>query len=451
MRHAFTLLELAIVLIVVGLISVFAVQALSTDDDARCYATTEAQLSTIDSALQNFIATHKRLPKPAAMGLGSANPAFGYEAQNLTDPQDAAYASDVPSGVTNAGGVLIGALPHATLGLENSYASDCWGDKFTYAVTNALTSSNASNGYPGTATGTITLNSNTLSAPQTLSSTIGYVVLSHGADKYGATAMSASNTTPAHCNGSTAAKIDRENCNSDAVFFSSTRNHGTTDHFFDDLVVHGSKLKSTEPCTAQPVQWLTDCSGISLEMVHGASGAVSNSAPGFSGTVTVTCNDSRLEQSSPSCTVSSGPATCASEGLNDGEGNYDAGSCTLTSCCSGALVTSSPSPCPVASYIAGAGQCPPASCDNDASDGLTGGQQYCSGTVIGQGSGSYVCSGGLWGASYPFSCNGSQCQSGSASSSITSTTSGCPTPPDCSNGDTVPIADCDETAICTCN
>lgn len=511
MRRGFTLVELSLVLVVVGLMVAFGLTVFGGSNSAACTASTQQQLATIEAALHNFAATHARMPKPARMDLGSSDPQFGYEAMGaITDPNDAVYATDAPAGgVTNTGGVLIGALPHVALGLPSENAADCWGNKFTYAVTNALTSNHPTAGYPGLNVGAITMRSGTLGSPQPLSNTISFAVISHGEDAYGATPMSAGNMTPRHCNGSSEPKIDRENCNNDVIFYNSTPNTGDQGQYFDDLVVFGAKLQSTEPCAAQAQSWMTSCNGNAIALNHGASDVITNTAPGFTGTVTVTCNDTVLVQSAPSCTPSalgcsadtvtwatncsasvpasahgytstelnsapgySGSAnvecsnglwsatsiscdpsatSCASEGLNEGEGNYDAGSCTLTSCCGGTIVTSTPSLCPAASYMAGAGNCAPPPCDNDPSDGLSSGQKYCSGVVINQGGGDYVCSGGIWGASYPFTCNGTQCQSGSASSSITSETSGCPGSPDCSNGDTAPTSDCNESATCTCN
>lgn len=447
MRRAFTLVELTIVLVVVGLMAVFAMQAFSGKTGSDCYATTEEQLKTIDAALQNFIATQHRLPKPAKATLGSSATGYGYEATgSITDPLDPAYGTDVPADMTNAGGVLIGALPHMSLGLENSYSSDCWGQKFTYAVTNMLTSSDPGTGYPSDTQGTIALKGD---ASSTLSTAMSYVVVSHGQDKFGATAISAGNTTAKNCAGSTEPKLDVENCDNDTTFMSTTRNAGDTPNYFDDIILFKAKLQSTEDCSVQPVNWLTNCTGDAPVLVHGSQVVVNNTAPTYIGNVTVTCRDGTLIASSPSC-APGGPATCASEGLNEGEGNYD-GACHLTSCCSGTIVNSTMSgPCPAAPYVAGAGNCIP-TCDSDPGDGLTAGQKYCSGVVIAQGGGNFVCMGGLWGASYPFSCDASLCQSGSASTDITSETSGCPSPPDCSSGDTVPMADCSETAQCTCN
>ena len=371
------------------------------DNSEACFASTQEQLGRIQSALQNFTTTQGRLPKPARVNEGSSNPQFGTEAMGtVTDPTDALYATNVPPGITHHSGVLIGTVPHSLLGLTTDDASDCWGNKFTYAVTNALTSSNAVTGYPSAANGAITVNSNTLSAPQLVSNSMAYVVVSHGVDKYGATPMSANDRTPMHCNGSSEPKIDRENCNSDAIFYNSTRNTGDTGDHFDDVVGFGAKMKMPASCIAGIATWMTDCTASYAVMAHGTSEVVANTAPGYTGSVTLTCTDGMSTPTVPTCTPS-GPT-----------------------------------------------------CDSDSSDGLTGGQKYCSGVVVADGSGDLVCSGGIWGASYPYSCGAgqaAQCLSGSASSSFNSVTSGCSPPPDCSGGDTLPTIDCYESSTCTCN
>lgn len=381
MQRAFSLLEIAVVLVIVSLMTAFGLQFLGKDQGEACYAQTQEQIARIQGALQHFTTTQGRLPKPARMGLGSSDPQFGTEAMGaITDPAHIAFATDVPSGIAQHAGVLIGTVPHTALGLSTADASDCWGSKFTYAVTNALTSTNAANGYPSAAQGAITLHSNTLASPQLQSNAAAYVVVSHGIDQYGATPMSAGDRTPSHCNGSSAPKIDRENCNSDAVFFSSTRNTGATTDYFDDVVAFGTKMDVPAPCPADTATWMTSCSGNHAVIAHGANEVVTNSAPGYTGSVTVTCNDGVTTQSAPTCTPS-GPMSCASEGLNEGEGNYD-GACNLTSCCGGVIVHQIlSSPCPGAPYMAGGGNCPPAACDNNADDGLTGGQKYCAGVV----------------------------------------------------------------------
>jgi hypothetical protein len=60
------------------------------------------------------------------------------------------------------------------------------------------------------------------------------------------------------------------------------------------------------PCASQTVNWNTNCSGTSPTLSSGAQTGVSNTAGGYTGSVTVTCNNGDLSQSGASCT-----ATCA--------------------------------------------------------------------------------------------------------------------------------------------
>ncbi len=252
--HAFSLLELSVVLVIVSLMTGFGLQAFQSGSIGgnECYANTKQQLKTIDRALQSFTASQMRLPKPAFANLGSSDPAFGYEAKGAqTDAAQANYgasdANGIPSGMTNNSGVLIGALPHAVLGLSMDYAADCWGQKFTYAVTNVLTSSHATSGYPAsTVMGAITLNSNTIAAPNSLATDTSYVVISHGMDKYGATPLTGGNITPGSCSAAASGeKIDKANCDGNATFFNATLNTGgVTAEYFDDLLVYSTKMLS---------------------------------------------------------------------------------------------------------------------------------------------------------------------------------------------------------------
>ena len=56
-------------------------------------------------------------------------------------------------------------------------------------------------------------------------------------------------------------------------------------------------------CSSQGVSW-SSCSGTAGALAHGGSTSVSNTASGYTGSVTVTCNNGSLSQSGASCTAS---------------------------------------------------------------------------------------------------------------------------------------------------
>lgn len=175
-RSAFSLLELAISLLVVGIVAGVALSLRQSSDNSECLIETKLQLETIQSALDRFITANDRMPMPASRLVGVESPTFGREPK--TPAELTAARLDSASGVT------FGALPFQALGLQPSYAGDCWGNKFTYGVTTALTSSSPTGGFlDPTVSGAITVKSDTATV---LTSQIAYVVLSHGRDAIGA-------------------------------------------------------------------------------------------------------------------------------------------------------------------------------------------------------------------------------------------------------------------------
>lgn len=257
-RRGFTLLELAIVLALVGLMAGFALKVADSTIGESCNQKTQAQLERIQSTIENYVRTNNRYPKPAWINYGSNNADFGKEATDgiAVASSTAAYGTSIPNNGTamrNSGGVLIGMLPFATLGLNANDAADCWGAKFVYEVTNVLTSSDSTSGYPASGTaGAITLNTGTIAAANAESTSVAYVVYSTGANRRGAATMSANDISYTFCAGAAAGNpIDQENCDGDRVVFNSVFNNGDSAgaNFFDDLLIFSTKnLKSNLYC-----------------------------------------------------------------------------------------------------------------------------------------------------------------------------------------------------------
>ena len=222
-RRGFSLLELAIVLVITGLVAGLALKVTqSGNTGTECYASTQNQLETIRTAVDQFVIKSDRLPMPAVRTAG---------VEDITYGREAALGS-----LDLSGAVVYGALPFQALGLAPSYAGDCWGNKFTYAVTRALTSSAASGGYRDpTVLGAITVKSTTAT---NLMTDAAYAVISHGANALGAVKINytdASNTLRKWC-GVTSA-IESENCDvGNAIVAAAEFNDGTavaTDTFDD--------------------------------------------------------------------------------------------------------------------------------------------------------------------------------------------------------------------------
>ena len=186
----FTLAEMAIVLVIVGLLLTSVLSTVSTQLDARNIAETQSRLNQIKEALIGYAQANGRLPCPADGTLATGATGAGQEPALVSNscPTAAKYA----------------VLPWATLGVSES---DVWGRRFTYKV-----SSDFSDAISGTTTygcgattpvptptlstfalcaqGTFTIRTRTATAagkdPGTPVSNVPVVIISHGKNGYGA-------------------------------------------------------------------------------------------------------------------------------------------------------------------------------------------------------------------------------------------------------------------------
>ncbi len=129
----FSLIEIAIVLVIVGLLATFALGITSQVLNKQRRDTTVARLAQIDSALSLFVAQNKFLPCPADGTLDgtAATPSAQLGKEQVT------LAAGVRTGcslVNQKNGIL----PWVTLGIALADAQDGWGNMFTYRVEESL-------------------------------------------------------------------------------------------------------------------------------------------------------------------------------------------------------------------------------------------------------------------------------------------------------------------------
>lgn len=129
LQSGFTLIELAIVLMIVGLLLGGLLVPLSAQMDQRNISDTQKAMSEIKEAIIGFALANGRLPCPAdpTIATGSAN--AGKERTTCTS-------------TANSTGVL----PWATLGVNET---DAWGNRYTYRVTSDFADAIASSTYGG--------------------------------------------------------------------------------------------------------------------------------------------------------------------------------------------------------------------------------------------------------------------------------------------------------------
>jgi prepilin-type N-terminal cleavage/methylation domain-containing protein len=124
----FTLIEMAIVLVIVGAAAAMVLKASGGMLDAEKRKSARIRLDTVDTALANFVAIHKRLPCPANGTIATGLPNAGIETLS-------------PAGTCNPITQQFGVLPWITLGLSENDASDPWEGRLTYRVDPALAGS----------------------------------------------------------------------------------------------------------------------------------------------------------------------------------------------------------------------------------------------------------------------------------------------------------------------
>lgn len=184
----FTLIELAVVLLVVTLLLGSLLYPLGAQLQQRRLSNTQQALDEVREALIGFAMANGRLPCPDTDGDGLEN------ARGIGDA-----ASD-----GCAAGAYSGGLPWATLGTARA---DAWGNQFRYRVTNEFTRANgdssatvppctSSAGDPNSCTlqvsdtGNLTVSGrNSSKALVTLASQVPAVVISFGQNGYGATSQ----------------------------------------------------------------------------------------------------------------------------------------------------------------------------------------------------------------------------------------------------------------------
>jgi prepilin-type N-terminal cleavage/methylation domain-containing protein len=202
-QRGFSLLEMAVVLVIAGLLLGGVLGAMPGMQARQREAQTRRQLEEVREALSTFAALNRRLPCPADPGTAATTPGAGVER------------------VPNAGGCtggIAGVLPWATLGLAQA---DDWGRRFTYRVSATFARS-------GVAITLASTGDNIVRnvAGVDLATQVPVVVVSHGAN--GRRSYSTAGVIgPASTDPS-----ETENADSDALFISDTPTQE-----FDDLVI----------------------------------------------------------------------------------------------------------------------------------------------------------------------------------------------------------------------
>lgn len=126
-HRGFSLVEMAMVLLIIGVVMAIAMPITGSVMDASNRTKTSATLQGIQIALTNFVAQNRRLPCPADGSIASGAVNAGVEARVAAT----GVCSLTPGG---GAGQTRGVVPWVTLGISEAEARDAWNNRITYRV-----------------------------------------------------------------------------------------------------------------------------------------------------------------------------------------------------------------------------------------------------------------------------------------------------------------------------
>lgn len=231
-NKGFTLVDLSIALVVLGLLAVPVLQQYNQYIQNKAYSDTSASQIAIKGALDEFYLEGGRYPCPADPTLTEADSGYGEEdcAGVLSVPAFDTAGNPIDRYGGGQDNVLIGAIPFDTLKIEEKHTFDGYTNKFTYVVSEILTNVATYDPMDATPDGAVAVNGFSMvedppssgifvRVPVTVQpGDAHYIVVSHGA--LGIGGYSSTGIPIDVCPVGAAETAESENCDNDNVFFS---------------------------------------------------------------------------------------------------------------------------------------------------------------------------------------------------------------------------------------
>lgn len=218
-NKGFTLVEVAIVLVIVGLLVAAFITPLSVQKDLKDYSETRQDIATIKETLLGFVLVNGRLPCPADAAVSSSTIGAGKQKFDVAG---------------TACSLSVGVIPWVDLGVSET---DAWGRRYTYYVSTSFsdavaletvsppascTSIPPNSSFALCSEGAATITDNVI----IIASKIPVVIISHGKNGLGAYLPTGAKIPDA------GVPQEQENSDSDSNFISMISNPNV----FDDVV-----------------------------------------------------------------------------------------------------------------------------------------------------------------------------------------------------------------------
>lgn len=255
----FTLIEIAIVVVIIGLLLVPLFALYQQHLEKQKIRLTRAHIEQAGAEISYFFTNTLRYPCPSDRAAPEGTPSYADEFHPACDP--AAIGLSV-GGCTPGGGlclvagmrdadgdgvndpVLIGGLPVRALKTVNASTLadragyDSWGSRLTYAVTLSLTATATYRNYGGAIAAIDEFNRATAG----IENDAQYAVVSHGPDIKGGFGRTGAQIIPC---GTAAESRDHENCDNDAVFMQALGAYKAAGATYYDDYSYFNKSRST--------------------------------------------------------------------------------------------------------------------------------------------------------------------------------------------------------------
>lgn len=256
----FTLVELAIVIVVISLVIGMGLVASTGAIESAKRIQTENKMDAIEKALLAFRNQNNRLPCPGDPTLTASSTSYGLEiylnystdtphydcdTKNTNKPGGYTSATTPPYDITESGDTdsltVEGGVPTKTLNLPDEYMFDGWGRRFVYAVDNKAGTTNAFNIIPPSAND-CSINVKDASGSNRTTGAI-YALLSYGPNGHGGFVNGSDRATGPSINVD---ELTNCHCNRNAIYVAPTSAtfiqkepvEDISDHqnIFDDIV-----------------------------------------------------------------------------------------------------------------------------------------------------------------------------------------------------------------------
>jgi len=222
-NKGFTLLEISIVLAIMGILMVGFLQGNLALLKKNRITGTKKKMAVIEKALMNHLLLNGNLPCPAGLTVLEGNASFGVEETTCAG-----------TGIFTSGNFIGGAIPTATLNLNNEMMRDEWGNRFSYVVNINYTGAGTGFRLQNPTANAITVYTEGVSNAITTKAV--YSIVSHGENGLGAYGYTSG------VQGSTAGILTEETANlAGANGFNTTNVYTLYDENFDDIVRYKTK------------------------------------------------------------------------------------------------------------------------------------------------------------------------------------------------------------------